>query len=167
MRHSGIRLPRVAELKAGLTFTRACGPVKEWGCDRRSRSRGAWASYRAMRNGSTLRRPGFEVTSRSSPIYNEEARRRAGIFHRAESWAFAHMLYLSPEYADNFGKFVTALSRGKRNTEPVLCRIAWGKTGDQVMSDLESYAKRKRSWWVACMKRGSSKDEAGSGDGDR
>lgn len=77
--------------------------------------------------------------TQSSPIYNETD--RVGIFY-AESWALAHMLYLSPEYAPNFGKFVTALSQGKTNDEAF--RVAWGKTGEQVFADLESYFKRKR-----------------------
>jgi hypothetical protein len=44
-----------------------------------------------------------------SPTYHEAS--RVGIFY-AESWALAHMLYLSPEYKDNFGKFVVALNSG-------------------------------------------------------
>ena len=75
----------------------------------------------------------------SSPIYNE--RDRAGIFY-AESWALAHMLYLAPDYADNFGKFVAALNQGKSSDEA--CRIAWGKSGDQVLDDLRGYFKRKK-----------------------
>jgi hypothetical protein len=37
----------------------------------------------------------------SSPTYHEAS--RVGIFY-AESWALAHMLFLAPEYKDNFGK---------------------------------------------------------------
>ncbi|HYA16183.1 MAG TPA: hypothetical protein VEF06_01890 [Bryobacteraceae bacterium] len=77
--------------------------------------------------------------TQASPIYNESD--RVGIFY-AESWAFAHMLYLSPDYADNFGRFVTALNSGKNTDEA--CRIAWGKSGEQVFADLEAYFKRKR-----------------------
>jgi Flp pilus assembly protein TadD len=75
----------------------------------------------------------------TSPIYNETD--RVGMFY-AESWALAHMLYLAPEYADNFGKFVTALNQGKTTGEA--CMIAWGKTGQQVFADLETYFRRKK-----------------------
>lgn len=75
----------------------------------------------------------------ASPIYNEG--NRTGIFY-AESWALAHMLYLAPEYADNFGKFVSALNQGKTSDEA--CQAAWGKSGDQVLEDLRGYFKRKK-----------------------
>jgi tetratricopeptide (TPR) repeat protein len=75
----------------------------------------------------------------ASPIYNEAD--RVGIFY-AESWALAHMLYLAPEYADNFGKFVTALNQGRSTNEA--CLIAWGKSGQEVFADLETYFKRKK-----------------------
>jgi hypothetical protein len=78
------------------------------------------------------------VDSRS-PIYNESA--RVGIFY-AESWALTHMLYLSPDYQDNFGKFVLALNSGKSAADAL--QIAWGRTPDQVFADLRTYFDRKR-----------------------
>jgi tetratricopeptide (TPR) repeat protein len=74
-----------------------------------------------------------------SPIYNETA--RAGIFY-AESWALTHMLYLSPEYQDNFGKFVLALNGGK--SFPEALQIAWGRTPAAVFADLRAYFVRKK-----------------------
>ncbi len=74
-----------------------------------------------------------------SPIYNESA--RVGIFY-AESWALTHMLYLSPEYQDNFGKFVLALNGGKSASEAI--QIAWGRTPGQVFADLHAYFDRKK-----------------------
>ncbi len=74
-----------------------------------------------------------------SPIYNESA--RAGIFY-AESWALTHMFYLSPEYQDNFGKFVLALNGGKNFAEAL--QIAWGRTPAAVMADLRAYFARKK-----------------------
>ncbi len=74
-----------------------------------------------------------------SPIYNESG--RAGIFY-AESWALTHMLYLSPEYQDNFGKFVLALSNGKSFAEAL--QIAWNRTPAEVFKDLHVYFDRKK-----------------------
>jgi tetratricopeptide (TPR) repeat protein len=74
-----------------------------------------------------------------SPIYHETS--RTGIFY-AESWALAHMLYLSPEYKDNFGKFVMALHSGKSASEA--CEIAFGRSDGDVFKDLHAYLDRKR-----------------------
>jgi tetratricopeptide (TPR) repeat protein len=75
----------------------------------------------------------------ASPEYHESS--RVGIFY-AESWALAHMLFLSPEYKDNFGKFVTALNSGKSSAEA--CQLAFGKTPAAVYADLRNYFNRKR-----------------------
>jgi tetratricopeptide (TPR) repeat protein len=74
-----------------------------------------------------------------SPVYNEAS--RVGIFY-AESWALVHMLYLSPEYKDNFGKFVMALHSGKSASDA--CRTAFGRSSDAVMADLHKYLDRKK-----------------------
>lgn len=79
------------------------------------------------------------AVSQASPDYNEAS--RAGIFY-AESWALVHMLYLSPEYSENFGKFVMALHRGKSAQEA--CQIAWGRSSADVYRDLRSYFERKK-----------------------
>ena len=78
-------------------------------------------------------------TTRDSPNYHEAS--RAGIFY-AESWALTHMLYLSPEYKDNFGKFVMALHRGSTTAEA--CRVAFDRTPGQVFQDLQAYLERKK-----------------------
>ncbi len=78
-------------------------------------------------------------TDQNSPNYHEAS--RVGIFY-AESWALAHMLYLSPEYKDNFGKFVMALHRGSSAAEAV--RTAFGRTPDEVYKDLQAYFDRKK-----------------------
>ncbi len=79
------------------------------------------------------------AVDRNSPTYNEAS--RAGIFY-AESWALAHMLFLAPEYKNNFGKFVTALNAGKTSQEA--CQIALGRTSSQVFQDLRAYFDRKK-----------------------
>ncbi len=74
-----------------------------------------------------------------SSIYNEGD--RTGLFY-AESWAVAHMLFLSPEYRDNFGKFLIALHRGTAAGDAV--QAAFGKTGDQLFADAQRYFDRKK-----------------------
>ena len=78
-------------------------------------------------------------TTRQSANYHEAS--RVGIFY-AESWALTHMLYLSPDYKDNFGKFVMALHRGSNSAEA--CRIAFNRTSEQVFKDLQAYFDRKK-----------------------
>jgi len=75
----------------------------------------------------------------TSPTYHEAS--RVGIFY-AESWALAHMLFLAPEYKDNFGKFVMALHSGKSSAEA--CEIAFGKSSRAVFQDLHAYFDRKK-----------------------
>jgi len=79
------------------------------------------------------------TTDARSPNYHEAS--RVGIFY-AESWALTHMLYLSSEYKDNFGKFVMALDHGKSAAEA--CQIAFNRTADAVYRDLKAYLDRKR-----------------------
>ena len=92
--------------------------------------------------------------TRDSPVYNETA--RAGIFY-AESWALAHMLFLSPEYKDNFGKFVTALHSGKNTAEAI--GIAWNRTPEEIFKDLHAYFDRKRLYGVVFETRTAAHEE--------
>src|SRR5580698_7566736 len=69
----------------------------------------------------------LDAVNTNSPTYHEAS--RVGIFY-AESWALAHMLYLSPDYKDNFGKFVTALNSGKSTGEAL--QIAYGRSSAAV-----------------------------------
>lgn len=82
-----------------------------------------------------------ELTSvtAKSPEYNEAS--RVGIFY-AESWALAHMLYLSPQYQEGFGKFLMAIHQGKPFS--AACLLAWDRSSAQVFSDLKSYFDRKK-----------------------
>jgi tetratricopeptide (TPR) repeat protein len=66
---------------------------------------------------------------------------RIGIFY-AESWALTHMLFLSPEYANNFPKFLSAVNRGRSMEDSF--QAAWGRTTAQVFADLQTYMKRSR-----------------------
>jgi Flp pilus assembly protein TadD len=84
----------------------------------------------------------FEVltsVNTRSPVYNEAE--RVGVFY-AESWALTHMLYLSPDYRDHFGKFVMELHHGKTSAEA--CEIAYGRSSAQVFKDLQKYMAGKK-----------------------
>jgi tetratricopeptide (TPR) repeat protein len=59
-----------------------------------------------------------------------------------ESWALTHMLFLSPEYKQNFPQFVTALHRGSTAAEA--CQVAFGKSAADVFRDLRTYFARKK-----------------------
>ena len=75
----------------------------------------------------------------SSPEYNEASRQ--GMFY-SESWALAHMLYLSPDYKKNFGAFIGALNKGRSLGDALTA--AYGKTEAQVFADLRDYLGRKK-----------------------
>lgn len=79
------------------------------------------------------------AVNNQSRVYNESD--RTGLFY-AESWALAHMLYLSPEYKDQFGKFVGALHNGRSMNEAL--QAAFGRNEKQVFADLENYLSRKK-----------------------
>jgi hypothetical protein len=81
----------------------------------------------------------LQAVNNSSPEYNESE--RMGMFY-SESWALAHMLYLSPDYKQNFGKFIGALNRGKSMDESL--QTAYNKTSIQVLADLQTYFTRKK-----------------------
>jgi hypothetical protein len=75
--------------------------------------------------------------SNDSPWYNEKD--RAGIFY-AESWALAHMLYLSPDYRPNFDKMLRAFGEEKPAAEAF--QIGFGKSAEEIFSDLKTYILR-------------------------
>jgi tetratricopeptide (TPR) repeat protein len=75
-----------------------------------------------------------------SPIYKGSG---VDIFY-AESWALAHMLFLAPDYSENFPKFLVAIHRGKTFDEA--CSIAYQKTSAQVYADLRGYFDRKKMY---------------------
>jgi tetratricopeptide (TPR) repeat protein len=90
--------------------------------------------------------PELEKITNSSPEYNEAS--RMGMFY-AESWALTHMLYLSPDYKKNFGKFIGALNKG-RGLDDALS-TAYGKTETQVFADLRDYLSRKKLYGTVFM----------------
>jgi Tfp pilus assembly protein PilF len=93
---------------------------------------------------------------RRSPYYNES--NRAGIFY-AESWAFVHMLYLTPEYRPKFTPFVKAILQGKTAAEA--CRSALGKSSQEVFADLRQYFSRNQFYGMNfAVKLSKSEEEA-------
>lgn len=81
----------------------------------------------------------LQAVNNKSPEYNESS--RTGMFY-AESWALAHMLYLSPDYKATFGRFVNTINRGSSLAEAL--QLAFHKTPNQVLSDLQGYLSRKK-----------------------
>jgi tetratricopeptide (TPR) repeat protein len=134
VRHSGLKLPTWlsegwADVFSTLRVQGKDSAVGDLLPDRmKSLSADEWMDFDALTSVGT-----------DSPAYNEAS--RVGIFY-AESWALAHMLFLSPEYKDNFGKFVLALNSGKSSAEA--CQSAFGRSSAAVFADLRNYFKRKR-----------------------
>jgi hypothetical protein len=81
----------------------------------------------------------MEAIDNHSSDYNESS--RAGMFY-AESWALAHMLYLSPDYKDDFGKFISSLNRGAPLDKAL--RTAYGRSPLQVYVDMQNYLRRQK-----------------------
>jgi len=79
--------------------------------------------------------------TRQSPIYSGKG--PTEMFY-AESWALAHMLFLAPDYSENFPKFLTSIHRGKDFAES--CQTAFGKTPAEVYADLRKYFERKKMY---------------------
>ncbi len=136
VRHSGLRIPTWlnegwADVYSSLKTVRdgvAIGELIPGRMQMLTNYAGNWIEF------DTLTR----VDNRS-PIYNEGD--RTGLFY-AQSWALAHMLFLAPDYRDNFGKFLLALHRGATAAEA--CQSAYGNLPVQVFLDLQNYFNRKK-----------------------
>ena len=136
VRHSGLRIPTWlnegwADVYSSLKTVRdgvAIGELIPGRMQMLTNYAGNWIDF------DTLTR----VDNRS-PIYNEGD--RTGLFY-AQSWALAHMLFLAPDYRDNFGKFLLALHRGATAAEA--CQSAYGKLPVQIFLDLQNYFTRKK-----------------------
>jgi Flp pilus assembly protein TadD len=96
---------------------------------------------KALETGQWLDIDTLTTVDLQSPIYKGKG--PIDMFY-AESWALAHMLFLAPDYADNFPKFVMAVHRGKTFAES--CQAAFGKTSAEVYGDLRKYFDRKKMY---------------------
>jgi Flp pilus assembly protein TadD len=76
------------------------------------------------------------LTSANESSRNYKEKSRAGVFY-AEGWALAHMMYLSRDYHDGFGKFLVALNEGKTTTEAL--QIVYNRAPEKVFADLQAY----------------------------
>ena len=90
--------------------------------------KGRWIPLRAL-----------TAAGRGSDLYNEP--RDVGMFY-AESWALAHLLYLSPEYGPRFASFLAGISAGQSMDQA--CRGELGRSLDRVESDLHAYLDRRK-----------------------
>lgn len=79
------------------------------------------------------------AVDQSSPWYNEK--KKAGSFY-AESWAFVHMLLLSPEYAPRFSKLVDALGDGTPSQQVV--EKLYGKPLSAFDKEVQAYIRGSR-----------------------
>ncbi len=75
----------------------------------------------------------------NSPYYNEK--NKAGSFY-AESWAFAHMLMLKPEYSPRFSKLLTMLQSGAPSQQTV--ETLYGKPLTVFDKEVQSYIRGDR-----------------------
>ena len=92
-----------------------------------------------LRQGRWIPLRALTAAGRGSDLYNKP--RDVGMFY-AESWALAHMLYLSPEYGPRFASFLAGVSAGQSMEQA--CRGELGKSLERVESDLHSYLDRRR-----------------------
>jgi tetratricopeptide (TPR) repeat protein len=72
--------------------------------------------------------------TQSSPFYNEK--NKASSFY-GESWALAHMLQLSPQYAPKYSEFLKILQSGADSVAAL--ENAYGKPISEIEKDLQSY----------------------------
>jgi tetratricopeptide (TPR) repeat protein len=92
--------------------------------------------YYFLRQNKWLPLETLTTVSHDSPYYNE--RNRAGIFY-AESWALAHMLFLSPAYRPQVNKFLLSIASGVSSGNAFW--QVYAKTTAQVEKDLEQYMR--------------------------
>ncbi|HVW10393.1 MAG TPA: hypothetical protein VHC90_17520 [Bryobacteraceae bacterium] len=76
----------------------------------------------------------------SSPLYNEK--KKAGAFY-AESWAFVHMLLLSPEYSPRFSKLIDALADAGTSSQQIVEKL-YGKPLSAFDREVQSYVRGSR-----------------------
>jgi tetratricopeptide (TPR) repeat protein len=136
VRHSGLRLPlwlnegwaEVYSTLRPMTGGVAVGDLLEH-------------RMRTLQSGRWLDIDTLTTVDSQSPTYR--GRGPTDMFY-AESWALAHMLFLAPDYTQNFPKFLSALHRGNDFAES--CRVAFGKTPPEVYGDLRAYFDRKKMY---------------------
>ncbi len=83
------------------------------------------------------------VAERPEAIPKQEDQDQAENMFYAESWAFMHMLNLSPGYRDHLPQFVTLLAQGMDGSEAF--RTAFGRDFEKALAELPAYLKKIRS----------------------
>jgi tetratricopeptide (TPR) repeat protein len=92
--------------------------------------------FREMRMNQWLDLDTLLSVKHGSPLYTEKD--PAGMFY-AESWALAHMLYLSNEYWQKFADFLTLIRPDE--TQAATFQRVYGKSLAEVAKDLEQYLR--------------------------
>jgi Flp pilus assembly protein TadD len=95
--------------------------------------------YHVLQTGKWIDLETLLAVDHQSPLYNEK--QKAGMFY-AESWALAHMLYLSDEYWKKFSQFVSLIKAG--DSQAAVFQQVYGKSLSQVQADLGMYMQRTR-----------------------
>jgi tetratricopeptide (TPR) repeat protein len=95
--------------------------------------------YRELQTGQWIDLETLLAVDHKSPLYNEK--QKAGMFY-AESWALAHMLYLSDEYWKKFSQFVSLIKAG--DSQAAVFQKVYGKSVGQVQADLRTYMRGTR-----------------------
>jgi tetratricopeptide (TPR) repeat protein len=109
------------------------------------------AHLRLLRSQPWLDARELGAVDKNSPVYNEGD--KTGLFY-AQSWALAHMLYASPEYAGKLDLFSAALARGEPQERAFIS--AYGKTMERVVSSLRAYLEAPLPWVEVDGSTGSS-----------
>ena len=133
--HSGLKLP----LWLNEGWADVCSTLRPKGKDKAMVGDLIPGRVQALQNSTWIPLANLDHIGHDSPMYNES--NRAGIFY-AESWALTHMLFLSPEYMKQFPQVVRSVASGKSLAETL--QLVYGKSAEQVQSDLAQYFNRNR-----------------------
>ncbi len=95
--------------------------------------------YHLLQTGNWLDIETLIAVDRRSPLYNEKE--KAGMFY-AESWALAHMLYLSDEYWKKFSQLVSLIKAD--GSQAAVFQRVYGKSLAQVQTDLGLYMRGRQ-----------------------
>ena len=95
---------------------------------------------RELRTGKWLDIETLLAVDYQSPLYNEK--QKSGAFY-AESWALAHMLYLSNDYRGKFGEFLSQVKPD--DSQGAVFQQVYGKSLSQLQTDLAVYLRGTQS----------------------
>src|ERR1022692_2557375 len=95
--------------------------------------------YTLLRQSQWIDLPALLAVEQDSPLYNVKS--QAPLFY-AESWALVHMLYLGDDYRPKLRGLLDCIKAGASMADTF--QKAYGKSVEQVETDLRSYMGAKR-----------------------